>query len=110
MALGLNLLACDGGSKSTEPSGATVAAAPAAGEQAAAAQAATGEAKAEAENSGKPADIAEKIAEGKMRKFFEEVTLLGQKFVKDDTKSVSEFIPSGVTLTTFARVQLGAED
>ena len=68
------------------------------------------EAKAEAENSGKPADIAEKIAEGKMRKFFEEVTLLGQKYVKDDTKSVSEFIPSGVTLTEFARIQLGAED
>ena len=67
------------------------------------------EAKAEAENSGKPPEIAEKIAEGKMRKFFEEVTLLGQKYVKDDTKSVSGLIPSGVTLSEFIRIQLGAE-
>ena len=67
------------------------------------------EAKAEAENSGKPPEIAEKIAEGKMRKFFEEVTLLGQKFVKDDTKSVSELLPAGVTLKLFVRYQLGAD-
>jgi len=67
------------------------------------------EAKAEAENSGKPPEIAEKIAEGKMRKFFEEVTLLGQKYVKDDTKSVSELLPSDVKLTEFVRIQLGAD-
>ena len=68
-----------------------------------------GEAKAEAENSGKPAEIAEKIAEGKMRKFFEEVTLLGQKFVRDDTKQVRELLPAGSSLKNFVRVQLGAE-
>jgi len=67
------------------------------------------EAKAEAENSGKPPEIAEKIAEGKMRKFFEEVTLMGQKFVRDDTKMVKEMLPDGVKLKAFARFQLGAE-
>ena len=67
------------------------------------------EAKAEAENSGKPAEIAEKIAEGKMRKFFEEVTLLGQKFVRDDSKQVRELVGSNATLTAFERIQLGAD-
>ena len=53
------------------------------------------EAKAEAENSGKPAEIAEKIAEGKVRKFYEEVTLLGQKFVRDETKKINDLLPEG---------------
>ncbi len=61
----------------------------------------------EAEASGKPAQIAEKIAEGKMRKFFEDNTLLGQKFVKDDKKSVKEIVPAGVTITRFLRYQVG---
>ena len=68
-----------------------------------------GGAKAEAENSGKPAEIAEKIAEGKMRKFFEEVTLLGQKYVRDDTKQIRELLPSGASLKCFVRMQLEAE-
>ena len=60
-----------------------------------------GEAKAEAENSGKPPEIAAKIAEGKMRKFFEEVTLLGQKYVRDDSKQISSLLPDGTTLKEF---------
>ncbi|MAD19292.1 MAG: translation elongation factor Ts [Planctomycetaceae bacterium] len=66
-----------------------------------------GEAKAEAENSGKPAEIAAKIAEGKMRKFFEEVTLLGQKYVRDDSKQIASLLPKGTTLKHFARLQVG---
>ena len=54
-------------------------------------------------------EIAEKIAEGKMRKFFEEVTLLGQKYVRDDTKQIKELLPDGVNLKMFVRTQLGAE-
>ena len=68
-----------------------------------------GEAKAEAENSGKPPEIAEKIAEGKMRKFFEEVTLLGQKYVRDDSKQISSPLPDGTTLKNFVRLQVGGE-
>lgn len=63
----------------------------------------------EAEASGKPAQIAEKIAEGKVRKFFEDNTLLGQKFVKDDKKAVKEILPAGVTITRFLRYQVGGE-
>ena len=67
------------------------------------------EAQAEAEASGKPAEIATKIAEGKVRKYFEEVTLLGQKFVRDETKQIAELLPAGVTLKAFHRYQVGAE-
>lgn len=67
------------------------------------------DAKADAENSGKPPEIAEKIAAGKMRKFFEEVTLLGQKYVRDDSKMVKELLPEGVTLKAFVRYQVGEE-
>ena len=66
-----------------------------------------GEAKAEAENSGKPAEIAEKIAQGKIRKFYEEVTLLGQKFVRDETKQIRELLPAGTSLKAFVRYQVG---
>lgn len=68
-----------------------------------------GEAKADAENSGKPPEIAAKIAEGKMRKFFEEVTLLGQKYVRDETKKISSLLPAGTTLKNFVRLQVGHE-
>ncbi len=66
-------------------------------------------AKAEAENSGKPAEIAEKIAQGKIRKFYEEVTLLGQKFVRDETKQIRDLLPEGTTLKAFVRYQVGEE-
>lgn len=61
----------------------------------------------EAAESGKPAQIAEKMAEGKVRKFFEETTLLGQKFVKDDKKSVREILPKGVVIKAFVRMRVG---
>jgi elongation factor Ts len=40
----------------------------------------------------KPANIVEKIVEGKMNKFYEENCLLEQKFVKDDTKTVAQVV------------------
>ena len=45
---------------------------------------------------GKPEHIAEKIVEGRMSKFFEEVCLLEQVFVKDDKKTVSEVLTEQV--------------
>lgn len=63
----------------------------------------------EAQESGKPAQIAEKIAEGKVRKFFEENTLLGQKYVKDDKKAVKELLPGGVKIVRFVRYAVGGE-
>lgn len=43
-------------------------------------------------NEGKPENIQEKIVEGKIRKFFEEVTLMKQPFVKDPDKTVEKLV------------------
>lgn len=40
----------------------------------------------------KPADVIEKIMEGKMNKFFGENVLMEQAFIKDDSKTVEEFL------------------
>lgn len=62
-------------------------------------------------NEGKPAEIAEKAALGKMRRFYEERVLLEQKFVKDGSLSVQEYLKqSGVpTVLSFVRLQLGGQ-
>jgi elongation factor Ts len=59
---------------------------------------------------GKPAEMAEKIAIGKVNKFFKENTLLAQPFVKDNGKSVAEYLKSvdaDLKVTEFKRVALG---
>jgi elongation factor Ts len=59
---------------------------------------------------GKPAEMAEKIAQGKINKFFKESTLLAQAFVKDGNKSVGEFLKSldpDLKVLSFKRVALG---
>jgi elongation factor Ts len=60
---------------------------------------------------GKPEAMVEKIAQGKLNKFYKDSTLLNQEFVKDSSKSISQFLDSvskGLTVTAFKRVQLGA--
>ena len=60
---------------------------------------------------GKPAEMAEKIALGKINKFFKESTLLAQAFVKDNNKSVADYLKSidaDLKVTEFKRVALGA--
>jgi elongation factor Ts len=62
----------------------------------------------QAKATGKPQNIAEKIAEGKMRTFFEERVLLDQKFVKDDSKSIAQLLKEGnSTLEKYARIEIG---
>lgn len=59
---------------------------------------------------GKPADMAEKIAAGKLNKFFKENTLLNQPFVKDNGISVKDYLnqaENGMTVTTFRRLAIG---
>lgn len=59
---------------------------------------------------GKPADMAEKIALGRLGKFFKENTLLEQAFIKDNKKSVAEYLKSTdpqLTVTEFKRFSLG---
>lgn len=59
---------------------------------------------------GKPAEMAEKIAAGKINKFFKESTLLAQAFVKDGNKSVEDYLKSldkDLKVVAFKRVALG---
>ncbi len=59
---------------------------------------------------GKPVEMAEKIAIGKINKFFKESTLLAQPFVKDSNKSVADYLKSvaaDLKITEFKRVALG---
>lgn len=46
------------------------------------------------EQEGKPANVAEKIVEGRMRKFYEDVCLLDQAYFKDDKQSVGKYVES----------------
>ena len=57
---------------------------------------------------GKPAEMAEKIAEGRLKKWFKEVTLVNQAFIKDNKQTVSQYVASngGGKVTNFARVAL----
>ncbi len=59
---------------------------------------------------GKPAEMAEKIAIGKVNKFLKENTLLAQAFVKDNAKSVADYlkgVDGELKVTGFKRVALG---
>lgn len=60
-------------------------------------------------NEGKPEEIAEKAAQGKLRRFYEERVLLEQKFVKDNSLSVQEYLKKNDTplVKSFHRLQLG---
>jgi len=58
---------------------------------------------------GKPAEMAEKIAAGRLNKFFKESTLLEQEFIKDSKKSVQQYLKEAhpeLTVTAFKRVSL----
>lgn len=59
---------------------------------------------------GKPAEMAEKIAMGKLNKFFKDNTLMAQAFVKDGNQSVAQYltgINANLKVTEFKRVALG---
>jgi len=64
--------------------------------------------------SGKPANIAEKMVTGKMEKFYEEVCLLEQPFIKDQTISIAQLIAAkigklgeNISVRRFARFKVG---
>ena len=63
---------------------------------------------AQAEDSGKPADIIEKMVQGRLKKFLGEVTLLGQPFVKDPDKNVAKLLKeNSAKVVTFSRYEVG---
>ena len=70
--------------------------------------------RAQAAASGKPANIVEKMVTGKMEKFYEEVCLLEQPFIKDQTISISQLIATkvgklgeNIAVRRFARFKIG---
>lgn len=66
--------------------------------------------KEQARGEGKPEAMLEKIALGKLNKFYNENTLLNQEFVRDNKKTIRQFLTElnkDLTVTAFKRVQLG---
>jgi elongation factor Ts len=67
-------------------------------------------------NEGKPAQMIDKILEGKLNKFYSEVCLMEQPFIKDDKKSVGDLVKEAssrtgenIVVRRFVRFRLGAE-
>ncbi|MCB0495813.1 MAG: elongation factor Ts [Cyclobacteriaceae bacterium] len=59
---------------------------------------------------GKPEQMLDKIAEGKLNKFFAESTLLAQKFVKDNSLTIEKYldgVSKGLTVSKFERISIG---
>ncbi len=62
----------------------------------------------QAQDSGKPAEIVEKMVTGRINKFLKEITLLGQPFVKDPDVSVGKLLgKAGAKVTAFVRFEVG---
>ncbi len=67
-------------------------------------------AKEQLRNEGKPENMLDKIAQGKLKKFFKENTLVNQAFIKDNKKTVADYVKSldpELKITGFKRVALG---
>jgi elongation factor Ts len=65
---------------------------------------------------GKPENMVEKIAEGKLNKFFKESCLMNQQYVKEPDKTIADYLNEviaktgeKITIKRFARFQIGAE-
>jgi elongation factor Ts len=62
--------------------------------------------------SGKPANIVEKMVQGRIDKYYKEVTLLDQPWVRDDSKAIRDLVKAagaGASIRRFARFQIGQE-
>ena len=60
--------------------------------------------KTQAENEGKPQNVVEKIVEGRIQKYYKEVCLLEQPFIKDDSSNVKNTLPKDTTVIEFSRI------
>jgi elongation factor Ts len=66
--------------------------------------------KEQARAEGKPEEMLEKIAMGKLQKFYKESTLLSQQFVKDGSLSIAQYlnnVSKGLTVNAFKRISIG---
>jgi elongation factor Ts len=73
--------------------------------------------RAQAAASGKPANIVEKMLEGKLAKFYEEFCLLDQPFIKESSQTIAQLIATkvaklgeNISVRRFARFKVGASD
>jgi elongation factor Ts len=73
--------------------------------------------RAQAAATGKPANIVEKMLEGKLGKFYEEFCLLDQPFIKDQTQTIAQIVATkvaklgeNISVRRFARFKVGAAD
>ena len=63
---------------------------------------------AQAESSGKPAEIIEKMIQGRLKKYLAEITLLGQPYVRDEEQTVGQMLSSaGASISRFIRYEVG---
>jgi elongation factor Ts len=65
--------------------------------------------KEQAREEGKPEEMLEKIAMGKLNKFYKESTLLNQEFIKDNKKTIAQYLnesEKGLTVSSFKRIAL----
>jgi elongation factor Ts len=65
--------------------------------------------RAQAAASGKPANVVDKIAEGKLKEYYATFCLLEQAFIKDPKLTVGQLLKQGVAVRRFARYRLGEE-
>lgn len=72
--------------------------------------------KTQAKNEGKPANVAEKIAQGRLDKFYEEVCLMEQSFIKDSGKTIKDLLDEAtarvgerISIRRFMRYHLGED-
>ena len=63
--------------------------------------------RAELSSSGKPSEVIERIIEGKIGKYYQDVCLLKQKFVKDSNITVADYVKGKIKLISFERMVLG---
>ena len=62
--------------------------------------------------SGKPENIVQKMVDGRVEKFYKEITLLDQSWVRDDSKAIRDLVKAagaGASIRRFARFQIGQE-
>jgi len=63
---------------------------------------------AQAQDSGKPAEIIEKMIQGRLKKFLAEITLVDQPFVKDPDQTIGQLLSSaGASISGFTRYEVG---
>jgi len=73
--------------------------------------------RARALDEGKPANIVDKIVEGRMAKFYQDLVLLEQEFLLDDSKTIADLVQEAIAdlgeniqIARFARFALGEDD